>query len=146
MVKALACRIVVSEIDFPVTLLRSLLDKYPWKTYESPNLPSYGSNSTITVLLKGCIRHEITQGGWYAIKKPRIRKIRKLFLYDIDNILILSERQGKGKKKSRPYRPQHCLDWPEYRVESWRPEETCYHSNSREKPLAYTQVKNTHGV
>ncbi len=34
---------------------------------------------------------------------------------------------------------------PEFRVESWRLEETCCHSNSSEKP-ANTDVKNSRGV
>ena len=35
----------------PVTLLRSLSGKYPWERYEPPYPPSYGLNSTTTVLL-----------------------------------------------------------------------------------------------
>ena len=48
MVKALDCGIVVT----PVTLLRSLSDKYPWERYEPPHSPIYGLNGTTTVLLK----------------------------------------------------------------------------------------------
>ena len=47
--KALDCGIVVSEFVF-----RSLLDKYPWKRDEHSYPPSYGLNSTTTVLLEGC--------------------------------------------------------------------------------------------
>ena len=32
------------------------------------------------------------------------------------------------------------------RIESWRLKETCYHSNSSEKPSANTDVKNSKGV
>ena len=35
----------------PVTLLRSLSVKYAWERYEPPYPPSYGLNSTTTVLL-----------------------------------------------------------------------------------------------
>ena len=35
-----------------VTLLRSLSHKYLWERYEHPFLPSYGINSTTTVLLE----------------------------------------------------------------------------------------------
>ena len=31
---------------------------------------------------------------------------------------------------------QHCLDWIEYWEQSWRPEETCCHSDSNERPPA----------
>ena len=52
MAKALDCG---SEwVWTPVALLHSLLDKYPWERYEAPYSPSYGLNSTTTVLLKGC--------------------------------------------------------------------------------------------
>ena len=47
MVKAIDCGIVVSEF----TLLCSLSGKYPWERYEPPYPPSYGLNSTTTVLL-----------------------------------------------------------------------------------------------
>ena len=39
------------QVHTPVALLRSLLDKYPWERYEPPYPPSYGLNSTTTVLL-----------------------------------------------------------------------------------------------
>ena len=37
--------------------------------YEPPFHPSYGSNSTITVLLEGWLWHCIAYKGWYAIKQ-----------------------------------------------------------------------------
>ena len=41
----------------PVALLRSLLGKYPWERYEPPYPPSYGLNSTTTVLLGEWLWH-----------------------------------------------------------------------------------------
>ena len=64
MVKAMDCRIVVSEF----ALLRSLSGKYPWERYELPYPPSYGLNSTTTVLLGEWLWHWITYKGWYAMK------------------------------------------------------------------------------
>ena len=40
-----------TRIRTPVALLRSLSGKYPWERYEPPYPPSYGLNSTTTVLL-----------------------------------------------------------------------------------------------
>ena len=40
-----------------VTLLRSLSDKYLWERYEPPYPPSYGLNSTTTVLLGEWLWH-----------------------------------------------------------------------------------------
>ncbi len=51
MVKAMDFGIVVWELE--IALLRSLSDKYPWERYEPPYLPSYGLNSTMTVLPEG---------------------------------------------------------------------------------------------
>ena len=48
MAKAMDCGIVVSEF---VLQSRSLSGKYPWERYEPPYPPSYGLNSTTTVLL-----------------------------------------------------------------------------------------------
>ena len=48
MVKAMAWGIVGSEFVFQ---LRSLSAKYPWERHEPPYPPSYGLNSTTTVLL-----------------------------------------------------------------------------------------------
>ena len=41
----------------PVVLLHSLLDKYPWERYETSYPPSYGLNSTTTVLLEEWLWH-----------------------------------------------------------------------------------------
>ena len=40
-----------TRVRTPVALLRSLSGKYAWERYESPYPPSYGLNSTTTVLL-----------------------------------------------------------------------------------------------
>ena len=47
MVKAMDCIVVRVRSS----LLRSLSGKYPWERYEPPYPPSYGLNSTTTVLL-----------------------------------------------------------------------------------------------
>ena len=39
------------RVRTPVTLLRSLSGKYPRERYEPPYPPSYGLNSTTTILL-----------------------------------------------------------------------------------------------
>ena len=46
------------------------------------------------------------------------------------------------KLESRWSKPQHCWDCLEYREESWRPEETCYHSDSSERRSTKTGEKN----
>ena len=43
--------------NHPVALLRSLSGKYPWERYEPPYPPSYGLNSTTTVLLGEWLWH-----------------------------------------------------------------------------------------
>ena len=45
------------RVRTPVTLLRSLSHKYPWERYEPPYPPSYGPNSTTTVLLGELVWH-----------------------------------------------------------------------------------------
>ena len=50
MVKAMDCRIVVSEFELQSRWLRSLSDKYPRERYEPSYSPSYGLNSITTVL------------------------------------------------------------------------------------------------
>ena len=46
----------------------------------------------------------------------------------------------------RPSKQQYYWKRPESWDESWRPEETCCLSDSSEKPLANTDVKNSKGV
>ena len=68
MVEALDYEIVVSMFElqsryyvhFRIIPLRKVWTPYP---------PSYGLNSTTTVLLEGWILYYITQEGWYAIKQ-----------------------------------------------------------------------------
>ena len=54
----------------PITLLRSLSVKYPWERYEPPYPPSYGFNSTTTVLLGEYFdmplkqRNQTNQNSW----------------------------------------------------------------------------------
>ena len=60
--------ILVSKFKLQ-SLLRSLSEKYPRERHEPPYAPSYGSNSTTTVLLKGWLWYKITHPGWYAIKQ-----------------------------------------------------------------------------
>ena len=45
------------RVHTPVVLLHSLSGKYPWERYEPPYPPSYGLNSTITVLLGEWLWH-----------------------------------------------------------------------------------------
>ena len=58
MVKAMDCGIVISE--FKLQSCYYVPDKYTWERYEPPYPPSYGLNSTITVLLEGWHWHLIT--------------------------------------------------------------------------------------
>ena len=55
---------------------------------------------------------------------------------------------GFWNKRTSGDHPQrlHYWDQPEYRVESWRLEETCFHSNSSERPPALADVKNSQRV
>ena len=48
--------------------LRSVSGKYPWERYEPSYSPSYGLNTTTTVLQEW-LWHLITNKGWYAIKQ-----------------------------------------------------------------------------
>ena len=50
-VKANGLRDRSKRVRTPVALLRSLSGKYPWERYEPPYPPSYGLNSTTTVVL-----------------------------------------------------------------------------------------------
>ena len=52
MVKTAGLQNRTKQVQTPVALLRSLLNKYPWEKYEPPYPHSYGLNSTTTVLLK----------------------------------------------------------------------------------------------
>ena len=45
------------RVHTPVALLRSLSGKYPWERYEPPYPPSYGLNSTTSVLLGEWLWH-----------------------------------------------------------------------------------------
>ena len=45
------------RVRTPVALLHSLLDKYPWESYEPPYPVIYGLNSTTTVLLGEWLWH-----------------------------------------------------------------------------------------
>ena len=47
----------------------------------------------------------------------------------------------KSEEELRPSRILHCCNLPEYSEESWRPEETCCHSDSSERPSANADVK-----
>ena len=51
-----------------------------------------------------------------------------------------------NKRTVKTIQLQYYWDRPEYWEESWRLEETCYHSNSRERLSANTDVKNSWGV
>ena len=49
--------VMVKAMDCGIALLRSLSGKYSWKRYELPYPPSYGLNSTTTVLLGEWLWH-----------------------------------------------------------------------------------------
>ena len=53
------------------------------------------------------------------------------------------EKNWKSEEEVRSSRSQHYWDQSEYSEESWRPQETCCHLDSRERPLAYAAVKNS---
>ena len=63
-------------------LLHSLWGKCPWERYEPPYPPSYGLNSTTTVLLGEWAGHSITYKGWYAVKQTNQIK-PDILLYQI---------------------------------------------------------------
>ena len=52
----------------------------------------------------------------------------------------------KWEDKWRPSKLQHYWDRLEFWEESWRLEETCYHSKSREKPSANADMKISQSV
>ena len=74
-------------------------------------------------------------------------------LWDIKVLFVRLEQSPKVKKvnrknwrsevKSRLSRLQPFWDWQECWKESWTPEEICYHSDSREKPPALANMKNS---
>ena len=49
----------------------------------------------------------------------------------------------KLEDEGRSSKLQHCWDQPEYWEESWKLEDTCWHSNSNKKLSASAGVKNT---
>ena len=51
----------------------------------------------------------------------------------------------KSEEGLIPFRTLHCCNLPEYSEESWRPEETCCHSDSSERPSANADVKTQKG-
>ena len=86
MVKSVGLRNRRMQVRTAVVLLCSLSGKYPWERYKPAYPPSYGSNSTTTVLLKkGWIWHLIVQEGWHAIK---ITKTKPCFLQEYHIILL----------------------------------------------------------
>ena len=58
----------------------------------------------------------------------------------------ICEGYWRGWKSEKESRRQHCWDRPEYWEESWRPEETCCHSISSERPSTNAGVKSSLGV
>ena len=45
-----------------------------------------------------------------------------------------------------PYGLLYCWDQPEYLEDFWKPEDTCYHSDSSERPPVKTAVKHSQVV
>ena len=81
------------------------------------------------------------------------RKLKKLWNIKVTVIPIVTDVLGTVTKglvqalgvleiKERMETIQ-TTDQPKYRKDSWKPEETCCHSDSREKPLANAGVKNS---
>ena len=67
MVKVMDCEIVVSAFE-----LQLLYYVHFRERYEPPYPPSYGLNSTTTVLLGEWLWHWITYKSWYAIKQRNL--------------------------------------------------------------------------
>ena len=63
-------------------------DKYPWERYEPLYPPSYGLNSTATVLLEQWLLHYITYKGWCAIKQRNQTKPIKILDQISQNIVF----------------------------------------------------------
>ena len=77
MVKAIDCRIIVSEFEFQSCYYVHFRTNTLGKGINPPYPPIYGLNSIPAVLLEGWLWHWITNKGWYAIKqrnqtKPKI--------------------------------------------------------------------------
>ena len=70
MVKAMDCRIVVSEFKLQLRHCIYFRINTLGKSMVFPYLPSYALNCIITVLLEDWLWHKITYKGWYAIYKP----------------------------------------------------------------------------
>ena len=68
--------IVVKEFEFQLRYYVHFRANALGGRYQSPNLLSYGLNSTTTVL-QGWFRHQITHKGQYA---SRIKKAKRKFL------------------------------------------------------------------
>ena len=60
--------------------------------------------------------------------------------------VLKDQNSWRVNEKSRPSKLQFCQDQPEYWEKSWRPEETCCHSDSSESPPVNTGMKNLQGV
>ena len=78
------------------------------------------------------------------------RELKKLWNMRMTTVPIVTGAFGmvtKGLLKlaaeRRPSKQQHYWKWPEYWEESWRLEETCCHSDFREKPSAIVDVKSS---
>ena len=71
------------RVRAPVTLLRSLSDKYSWERYDPPTLspPSYRLNVISVVLLQWCLWHYIIHMGWYAIKQIDLTKLNQTYTW-----------------------------------------------------------------
>ena len=64
----------------------------------------------------------------------------------LTKVLLKAWRIWKLADEWRPSKTIALLRRPEHWEESWRLEEICCHSNSSEKPSAYTDVKNSERV
>ena len=73
-IKVMNCRLEVSEFEFQSRYYIHFRTNTLWKgmnPFTPP--PIYMLNSTITVLLQGWLRHQITHEDWYAIKRRNQR-------------------------------------------------------------------------
>ena len=69
MVKVMDCRIVVSKFELQSCYYIHFQTNTLGKGMNPPYPPSYGLNSTTSVLLGEWFRHWITYKSWYAIKQ-----------------------------------------------------------------------------